>query len=154
VWFQSYALVVGTCLQVAEFGLLDAQLAVLLGVLQAAEEEAAATVEVAESKVEARSPNAAVSFEALDANGDGAVSRDEFEAWKQQQIQQQGKGTSNEAVGTGASNGVAAATATTSTTTAALPMTGPTMDALVLSRIDADELEVVTRQVRFSSFFL
>jgi hypothetical protein len=152
VWFQSYALVVGTCLQVAEFGLLDAQLAVLLGVLQAAEEEAAATVEVAESKVEARSPNAAVSFEALDANGDGAVSRDEFEAWKQQQ-QQQGKGTSNEAVGTGASNGVAA-TATTSTTAAALPMTGPTMDALVLSRIDADELEVVTRQVRFSSFFL
>jgi hypothetical protein len=138
---------------VAEFGLLDAQLAVLLGVLQAAEEEAAATVEVAESKVEARSPNAAVSFEALDANGDGAVSRDEFEAWKQQQQQQQGEGASNEVACANTSNGVAAATATTSTT-AALPMTGPTMDALVLSRIDADELEVVTRQVRFSSFFL
>jgi len=145
---------------VAEFGLLDAQLAVLLGVLQAAEEEAAAAAAAEVTVPAAASASgtpSAVSFEAMDVNGDGAVSRDEFEAWKQQQQQQQQQrteGTPQSLVSTSASNGVAAA-ASASTKASVYPVTGPTMDALVLSRIDADELEVVTRQVtsRYSPSF-
>lgn len=118
--------------QVAEFGLLDAQLAVLLGVLRAADAEAAAAARPPGANTfnrpEATQPGlGSASFDALDANGDGAVSRQEFDAWAAQQQLLSSEGGGGEAQPAW--------------------QLGSAVDALVLSRIDADELDVVSRQV-------